>query len=185
MKGWILANIMSLLNLLALIAISIFGRNWVNKKNEEIKSLYSKEQFIHKLQFEKEFKIYLNLWEKLISLKNSAELVTLHDALKTKGEHKKEIEGQIIIKLIDDINNVKRTTENNRPFYDEEIYNNALKIIESTKTFVGRSEDLGKEKIEHLLKLVKSESQIYKIIDSIEKAIRKRIRNIGEAKLIG
>jgi len=189
MEKWICANIMSLLNLLALIAISIFGRNWVNKKNEEIKSLYSKEQFIHKLQFEKEFNIYEKLWANLIKLKNLVELFTLHHALKTKEKPIKEkpineIEGKMIIKLMDNINNVQRTIEDNRPFYSEEIYRNALKIVKLTKTFFVPPEDLG-EKFKHLSKLVESESQIYEIIKDIEQAIRKRIENIGEAKFIG
>lgn len=157
----------------------------LSKELADIKSSLSKEQFIHRLQFEKEFKIYSNLWEKLIRLKNSAELVTLHDALRAKGEPRKEFESQMVIKLMDNIINVQRTIEDNRPFYNEEIYKNALRIIELTKTFLGRPKDLGEEKIEHLSKLVKGESQIYKIINDIELAIRKRIRNIGEAKLIG
>ena len=154
-------------------------------KLEEIKSLYSKEQYIHRLQFEKEFEIYQELWTNLITLKNDARLFTLHDALKTTGESIKEKEGEMIIKLMDDINNAQRTIENNRPFYGEEIHENALKIVELTKAFFGRSKDLDEKEMEYLLKLVKRESEIYEIIDNIEKAIRKRIRNIGEAKLVG
>jgi len=177
--------IWSSINSLILILLPIIAKSWADKKLTKLKSSLSKGEFIHRLQFEKEFETYQELWANLIRLKNSVELFTFHDALKTKEEPRKEIEGKMIIKLIDNINNVQRTIENNRPFYSEEIYKNALKIVALTKTFFGRPEDLGEEKIEYLLKLVKRESQIYKIIDSIEKAIRKRIGNIGEAKLIG
>jgi len=154
-------------------------------KLEEIKSSLSKEQFIHKLQFEKEFTIYEKLWANLIELKNLVGFFPLHDALKTKEKPRKEIEGKMIIKLMDNINNVQRTIENNRPFYSEEIYRNALKIVELTKTFFIPPEDLEEKKFEHLSKLIESESQIYEIIKDIEQAIRKRIENIGEAKFIG
>lgn len=155
------------------------------KELEEIKSSLFKEQFIHKLQFEKEFNIYEKLWANLIELKSLVGFFPLHNALKTTEEPRKDIEGKMIIKLMDNINNVQRTIEDNRPFYSKEIYRNALKIVEITKTFFIPPEDLVGKKFEHLSKLIESESQIYEIISDIEQAIRKRIENIGEAKLIG
>ena len=189
---WILENILSLLNMAILIFLSLFGKHWVNKKKkdlekdlEKIKSSFSKEQFIHRLQFEKEFKIYSELWANLIKLKNSVELSIFQEAFKAFRVNKNEIGGKLIIDLMDNINNAKRTIENNRPFYSEEIYRNALKIVELTKSFLGQPKALEESDIEHLSKLVESKDQVYKIIDDIELATRERIRNIGEAKLVG
>ena len=47
----------------------------VNKKTAKIKSALEKEQFIHRLQFEKEFEIYLKLWKKLVDLKDATEML--------------------------------------------------------------------------------------------------------------
>ncbi len=151
----------------------------------KIKSSLSKEQYIHRLQFDKEFNIYSELWSNLIILKNSVELSILHEGFKNSGVNKKEIEGQILIKLMDNINNAKGTIENNRPFYSEEIYENALKIVELTKTVFGHPIIREENFMKHLSKLMESKDQIYEIISDIEQAIRERIRNIGEAKLIG
>ena len=54
---------------LYLLLILYLIPNEVNKKTAKIKSALEKEQFIHRLQFEKEFEIFLELWKKLFVFK--------------------------------------------------------------------------------------------------------------------
>lgn len=181
MEKWVLTNIMSLLNLLALIVISIFGKNWINKKNEEIKSFYSKEQYIHRVQFEKEFNLYSELWKhvhqyksiinNIMSVLREKKDKSLIKSLKLNFKKLKRI-GSEIVKIVDHY----------KPFFAEEVYEKTLNLAKESEVLIGLY--LLPEKEFHdkeALELDKFDS----IIDEIEQVIRKRIRNIGEAKLVG
>lgn len=51
------------------VVISLFW-NFINaKKLNDLTAITTKNVFIHKLQFEKEFEIYQKIWDKLISIK--------------------------------------------------------------------------------------------------------------------
>jgi len=153
-------------------------------KLEEIKSLYSKEKYIHRLQFEKEFKIYSELWEKLVDLRDSTALlipmVDFEDLTKSHEEVQKE-RYQNVNKAYTD---VQKVIYNNKPFYDESVYKSAKDILKKTfsqaSAFGSYVGDMG----EYLGEAEKRIDEINEIINKIEKAIREQIRNIGKAKLI-
>ena len=89
--------IWSTINSLMLILLPIIAKLWADNKLMKLKSSLSKGEFIHRLQFEKEFETYQELWANLIKLKNLVELFTLHNASKIKEEHMKGIEDKMII----------------------------------------------------------------------------------------
>lgn len=138
----------------------------------------SKKQFIYKLQFEKEFKIYSELWEKLIELRNTTELYLLTD--KSIDQNKPEESAGVkkikvpetVAKLYDET--VKMIT-NNKPFYSDSVYKKATKLLSrSLKELFGFGHP-----IEDILEGEKSVnekiSEMNEIIENVEKAIRRRI----------
>jgi len=193
--NWITNNILSILNLGVLILLSLFGKNWVNEKKaeieksvnkelEEIKLALSREQFIHKLQFEKEFNIYSELWENLIDLKEAIELLIPITDIREAGKSEEEIKEERLKNVRDAYINVQKGITRKKPFYDKEVYKNANEILKKSISqglaYIYPSRDV----IKHYEKAKERTDQIKNIINNIEEAIRKRIRNIGEAKLI-
>lgn len=196
--NWFTNNILSILNLATLILISLFGKNWINKKRidfetsmnedlEKIKSSLSKEQFIHKLQFEKEFQVYSELWEKLIALRHSTALIihpsTAKKLDKSNEEDKREKE-EILKKVTNSYDEAEKTIINNKPFYSEEVYKNADRILEESMRQIISWHYPHEDINSHYVIAKGRVDEITAIIGDIEEAIRERIRNIGEAKLI-
>ena len=181
MEKWVLANIVSLLNLLALIVISIFGKNWINKKNEEIKSLYSKEEYIHRVQFEKEFNLYSELWKHVHQYRSITK--NFMSALKEIKDKSSEKSAKLTLKKLMRIaGEIEKIVDHYKPFFAEEVYEKTLTLAKESEVLI--SLHLLPDKEFHdkeALELDKFDS----IIDEIEQVIRKRIRNIGEAKLVG
>jgi len=181
MENWISTNILSLLNLLILIALSLFGRNWVNKKNEEIKSLYSKEQYIHRVQFEKEFNLYSELWKHVHQYRSI--INNIMSFLKEEKDKSSIKSAELNLKKLKRIGSeIAKIVDHYKPFFAEEVYEKTLNFAKESEVLI--SLYLLPEKEFHdkeALELDKFDS----IIDEIEQVIRKRIRNIGEAKLVG
>lgn len=173
---WIIKNLFSILNLLALILLSLYGKNWVNRKKadlekeiEELKASHSKELFIHKLQFDKEFEIYEYLWMNIAHFQRALHLFS-------DPEDKEQVDE--IARLVRE---VKETIINNTPFYSKEINEKAELMLELSAGPVILSiheKKINKERLEETKK------EISIICGDIEKAIRERINNIGRAKLI-
>ena len=157
----------------------------LSKELADIKSSLSKEQFIHRLQFEKEFKIYEELWKRLLDLRGStARLIPIidwADPNKTEDETKKER----LEKFTSDLDEVRKAIFENKPFYNEEVYENSNKIIRKSISQITKFHYPEKDIGDHYMNAEKRVNEINRIIDSVEKAIRERIRNIGKAKLIG
>jgi len=59
------------INSLIIILLPIIAKLFTDRKLAELKSSLTKVEFIHRLQFEKEFKIYEELWSKLIAFKDT------------------------------------------------------------------------------------------------------------------
>ena len=77
---------------------------------------------------------------------------------------------------------IEKIVDHHKPFFAEEVYEKTLTFAEESGVLIGLH--LLPEKEFHdkeALELDKFDS----IIDEIEQVIRKRIRNIGEAKLVG
>ena len=161
--------------------------NEVNKKTAKIKAVLAKEQFIHRLQFEKEFEIYLELWKKLFVLKEATEMlipiVDYDEPGKTEEETRK-----IRLKRAEKAYDEVRTAINHyRPFFAKDVYKNAMKILSKSLKQALASQYSGRNVDEFLGRFEEAQRRtenILKIIDEIDKSIRTRILNIGKAKLI-
>ncbi len=159
----------------------------VNKKTAKIKSALEKEQFIHRLQFEKEFEIYLELWKKLFVLKEATEMLVLVVDYDEPGLTEEETRKIRLERAEKAYNEVQTAINHYRPFFAKDVYKNAKKILDKSLRQVLTSQYPGKNIEEVLKSFEKAQSRtknILKVIDEIEKAIRHRIFDIGEAELI-
>ncbi len=169
---WISTNILSLLNLLILIALSLFGRNWINKRNAEIKSLYSKKEIIYRMRIQKEFEIYQLLWKKLFTLKGSIQKVIENLLMHFSGISKKRTPIEPFEESEKNIQEVIQVINNNIPFYSEKVYKLANEVSEISKGInweILLVNQIDLEKIKQFQKVAK---RIYSRINEIEKAMR-------------
>lgn len=177
MCTWLQNNLLALLDFLALIGLSLWGRVWVNKKKaqqdqriEELKLSLLKEQTIHKLQFEKEFEVYDYLWMKIAHLKKHTAI--LYDKLDAPNIKKE------FAKFLITWEDVKETINIRAPFISKEVY----KICQAILKLAASAFDA--EKPPQKSELGKIKKEIANLSSKVEEAIRERIKNIGEAKLI-
>ncbi len=128
---WISTNILSILNLLVLIALSLFGRNWVNQKSEEIKALYSKKEIIYRMRIEKEYEIYQQLWEKLWILRESmANASILYASKFDKGIiEQEEIQTDALKRLSESHTEAMQVIHRNIPFYEKKLLDYPNKLL--------------------------------------------------------
>lgn len=90
--------------------------------NQLLKSELDKGLHIHKVQFEKEFKIYEELWSKLVELRKAAlSLRPVFDRV-DPDESESERKSKRLTRFGDAIADFIDVTDKNRPFYSEEVF---------------------------------------------------------------
>lgn len=176
--------------------IGSLGKLWVDRKLERERAKYDKEleslkaklaqkHTIHKLQFEKEFSIYLKLWEALVKLRDAcADLVPGGKFVSgdESPEQRKEKESH---ELASAYVEVVRLVEKQRPFYAVEVYENASQLIskawqQTVQAGFGQGQPVSR-RYEQMKDRV---DEMSAIIDNIESSIRKRIGFIRTAELV-
>ena len=103
----------------------------LDEKIEALKSLHVKEEYIHKLQFEKEFRIYLDLWKKLLELRKSTSKLSLPKKMKRADLTDEQDEAEKEKKFKEFITNYDKVEEaimDHKPFIGEVVYENSDKI---------------------------------------------------------
>ena len=156
--------------------ISVVSLIWNYSQSKKIIRLETEaeaKKLIHKVQFEKEFSLYNELWTKIIDLRNaSASLRPDLDYVdKTKSDS--EIRTEKLKLLYEKFNEVVRSFEYNRPFYSSEIYKEVEKVLRTS-----RNEAIDFEHLNRSESWEQREKNIKLITDSVDKVsdlIRKRI----------
>jgi hypothetical protein len=158
-----------------IIAIgSLIWNYYQQKKLMQFQKILEKKNLIHKLQFEKEFNIYNELWSKLIALRNlTASLRPIME--QTDGKSNAQLKEEKLKKLYPAFNEVIIEFDNNRPFYSEAVYNEINEILKISRSEAIEFEYLGYTQSSDYKK---AEENINKIVSSMDKIcdiIRKRI----------
>jgi len=134
----------------------------------------SRKQFIHKLQFEKEFETYDYLWMRVAHFERA--IRKLYDEPDERTDWDK-----LLSEFKKKLHEVRETRINNIPFISEEVVEKIQQLIElSLEPFIiyAKTKKIDTEKHPEI------REEATKISGEIEKAIRKRIDNMGGAKLI-
>lgn len=100
--------------------------------NQRLKAELEKGIHIHMVQFEKEFKIYEELWSKLVDLRKAVlSLRPAFDMVDPK-EPEDQRKAKRLTKFGDAIAEFIDVTDKNRPFYSEEVFHSMEKLWKLT-----------------------------------------------------
>ena len=117
----------------------VLGKIWVGRilkklqaqldaTNQSLKAELEKGLLVHKVQFEKEFKIYEELWSKLVELKKAALSLRPEFDMVDPKESEEERKAKRLTKFGDAIADFIDITDKNRPFYSEEVFRSMEKL---------------------------------------------------------
>lgn len=177
-----LQDIVIFANPILLGVFAFFGKIWADKKIKKIESKLSKEKFIHELQFNKEFEIYLELWEKLVVLKEATDLILPMLDTVDPAKTKEEIAEERLINVRESYKEVQKIIARRQPFYSKKVYESSAKILSETikkallyqYTFKGVP-SLKDKTIESYKQAQNHSWKISDIIEEVNQSIRDRI----------
>ena len=89
----------------------------------------NKEIVIHKMQFEKEFEVYKELWENIVDLKFHASLLRMKLTYSDGNETEKQRKEKKLTEFSSAYDRCLKTFEKNKPFYPKEVYDQLAKLI--------------------------------------------------------
>ena len=174
--------------------IGLIGKLWVNRKLEQERAKYTKElarleaelakkHTIHKLQFEKEFAIYSELWGSLSRLRESCSELVLGGQFTDKSPQ--ELRKEQAAKFARAYTDVAEIVENQRPFYALKVYQDTSKLLGvAWRQMIQHAFDKETSLTKRYEQMKERLDNIRTIIDDIESSIRERIGNIGSAQLV-
>ncbi|MES2836245.1 MAG: hypothetical protein V4667_01875 [Bacteroidota bacterium] len=151
----------------------------LNKKIEEVKSEGQKEIHVHKIQFEKEFVIYESVWQKIIELKEASFHLRPKFSFRDKEKTYEEQTNENVQKVVAVGNELISLTEKNKPFYDQQVYNELSKIIILIRSEIIEVQYGDRKKAEYWDNGKETLDKLIVSADLICETIRKRIRNIN------
>lgn len=160
------------------VIISIFALYWNYRQQlsiEKLKRENEKDKLIHRIQFEKEFEIYNELWGKLVDLRNQTVALRPEFDSLDPNKTKEEIEKERLMNLNEAFSACIISFEKNKPFYIKEVYDEIEKAIKLSRKEVNQLR-YGDNKTDEYWK--KAEQNIAELIASIDKTceiIRHRI----------
>jgi hypothetical protein len=178
--------------------IGLLGKLWIDRKLakeraasekqlESLKAELAQKHTIHKLQFEKEFTIYQELWEALVRLKDASIYFRPGLEISKSEETPQQAEERKRKAFWDTYGKVVRLVELNKPFYAEEVYKNTSNLLSTAWSTPGYYAIFGVkgEPIKEVYDRMKGAiSQMSESIDKIEESIRERIGLIGSAEFV-
>lgn len=154
---------------------ALFWNFWQQKSIEKLKRENEKANLIHKVQFEKEFEIYNDLWGKLIDLRNHTGALRPQMDSYDPNQSEEERMKERLEKLNDSFNACLASFDKNKPFYPQDVYDKiekALRLSRSEAIDYQHGDKHSREYWED------SKKNIDEMIDAMEKVceiMRKRI----------
>jgi hypothetical protein len=99
---------------------------------EQHKYSLGKFSLVHKLQFEKEFRVYEDLWAQIVELRGAA--MSLRPMIDYGGDSTKDEEIKRRLKLVSDaFETCRKTVLTNQPFYHAPVYELANDLLSATR----------------------------------------------------
>lgn len=169
-----ITHIISIISILATIGLAIYAVN-TNTQLEILRGQVSRQNFIHQLQFEKEFEIYKELWSLISDLGNyTAQLRPTMDYA-VEGKSYEAIINDRVQKISESRNEFVKMFQKNKPFYSDAIYYKLLEFnsIIRKEVFSAKHDDSLKRK--YWEEAEENVKKIQEITDEICLLIRERI----------
>lgn len=135
---------------------------------QDLRTLSSKELFIHQLQFEKEFQVYLELWKEVLALGRAS---SAYRELFVGAYHSDDQKKETFLKAHKDLS---LRVYDHRPFYSPEVYRLAREVLaKSGKAYRMLERSWGSDRAENRAEELFDE--LNGTIDPLCDAIRQRI----------
>jgi hypothetical protein len=153
---------------------------------EALRSKLGKKITVHKLQFEKEFQLYGELWKALVEVKKTAIITPFVDSM-PRDKTPYDVYKERYETAVDAFNKAKNLFEDHRPFYHNNVSDITKNLLSQCRGYI---RDVGKmlsrrefndelhDKADALLK------KIPEAVDEIEEAIKGRIGLLQKAKIV-
>ena len=174
--------------------IGLLGKLWVDRKLaqeravsekelESLKAELAQRHTIHKLQFEKEFAIYVTLWDSLSGLREACSALVPGGQFTDKSPQ--ELKEEQANKFATAYTEVMKLIEHQRPFYAPKVYQDASKLLgDAWRQMVQHAFDQETPLTKRYEQMKTRVDNICTIINDIESSIRERIGFIGSAELV-
>lgn len=150
---------------------------WLFTKHHIQKLLKESEAaiYVHKLQFEKEFEIYLELWEKIMSVMTST--VELRPFLEKydPDETESETKQRRLKALSTALQELQQTVNNHKPFYAPDVYESAHELLHISNKEAHHYQVQSPNSDKYFDDAMKNTKEMDQILDDICESIRKRI----------
>ncbi len=157
-----------------------------NQQLEALKLELEKKKTVHKLQFEKEFQLYDDLWKALIDVRSSASITPSLDIL-PQGKDFKELYEERLTKAIQSVDKASNLVVFNRPFYHPSVSEVAQEVLKECRRHVRRTaRKLGQNRLDNnqFDEADELEEMLNRAVETIEEVIRKRIGLLRDAELV-
>jgi hypothetical protein len=153
------------------------------KELEKLRAELAQKQTIHKLQFEKEFEIYSELWSSLSRLRESCSELVPGGQFTDKSPQ--ELRGEQADKFARAYTDVAKIVEHQRPFYAPKVYQDASKLLSvAWRQMIQHAFDKTTPLTKRYEQMKERVDNICAIVSDIESSIRERIGNMGSARLV-
>ncbi len=169
---------------------ALLGKIWANRVSSkedsriqcELASLRTDLErvlHVHRIQFEKEFQIYLELTEKMVPLRQA--LFTLNKALRPVFEDKikhDEYYAPLRKNLKDSFNAFRDTVLKNEPFYAEEVFKAADEIIDLALDEIVAQDSYNSGEFSPHERIMEMKGKATEATSVLVRAIRERITSL-------
>lgn len=144
-------------------------------KLQELKKSGEKQLHIHKLQFDKEFQIYSEIWSSLVELRDIAvKLRPEGDILNSEHTYETMINKRLET-AVEIGNSIIKMVENNKPFYSKEVYDSLQEVIKLVRSEITEVQHGDKQSIEYWEKGINNIPKLLHSTEIVCKNIRNRI----------
>ena len=160
------------------VIISLFALFWnylQQNSIEKLKSEKEKSKLIHRIQFEKEFNIYNELWYKLIDLRNIVGLLRPEFDFVDPSKTPDEVTREKLNKINEAFHSCVMSFDNNKPFYPKEVYDEIEKILRLSRKEARQFQGGDSHKKEYWEQGEKNINGIIESMDKVCDIIRTRI----------
>jgi len=157
-----------------------------DKQLESLKSKLGKKNTVHKLQFEKEFQLYGELWKALVDVRSTATITPSLDIMPKDQPHYDVYKGRFE-SAADAFNKANDLFKYHRPFYHDDVSKITEDLLDQCRKYIRKVERvLSSEKFDD--KLFDSADELFEkmteAINKIEEAIKRRIGLLQEAEIV-
>ena len=173
-----LFGIPALVSALVSGVILLFGRFWVEKKLSEQNASLDKSKHVHRVQFEKEFQIYQEIWALLVELKHSTESLRPMFDQHNPNEDKETRKRKRLQQFGESYNNFLKSYLNNQPFYAQDVFDCLSKIKTTARHEAIDYELLEQKDKEYWEQSKKNSDEIYQLINECVELIRQRVNSL-------